>query len=287
METFAERIALLRDSFTPSEAKVADYCLRHPEVITDSSIKDVAAKAGVSIASVSRMASTLGYKDWKGMRLGLAKELVVPGNPVFPEIENADSDESGIDQIFDSNVHCIRTAQSQLDKKKMLQLVEAIDGTDRIVFFGSGGFGYLAMDEALRFSHLKLSAEAYTDDYQMMVQASKMKNGQIAFGFSNSGRTRATINALSVARSRGVLTVGVASFKDTPLEEVSDYYLMTSAPLGGHITASLTARAALVGIMDVLYVLVANRGNISEDVVYIDKVTEANLRLPPKRKSGK
>lgn len=287
MGTFSDRIAQLRDSFTPSEVKVAEYCLRHPEAIMGNSIKDVADKAGVSIASVSRMASTLGYKDWKDMRLGLAKDPAAADNPIFPAIRREDSEEGVIEKIFDSTIHCLRTTLNQLDKGQVLRLVRAIDKTDRIVFFGSGGFGYLALDEALRFSHLRLSAEAYTDDYQMMMQASKMKKGQIAFGFSNSGRTRATVNVLAEARRRGVLTVGIANFRHTPLEDASDIFLMTASPLGGDITASLTARASLVSIMDAIYVLAANRGNISEDVVYIDKVTETNLRLPPRRKPGK
>ncbi|MDR1533935.1 MAG: hypothetical protein LBU64_02395 [Planctomycetota bacterium] len=52
---------------TPSEVKVAEFIRRRPGEVVDNSIK-AAALAGVSIASASRLAATLGYRDWKEMR---------------------------------------------------------------------------------------------------------------------------------------------------------------------------------------------------------------------------
>ena len=274
------------DSFTPSEAKVARYCLKHPEGVMENSIHGVAKEAGVSVASVSRLASTLGYRDWKDMRLSMAKDSGASGNnnPVYPEIAHGDSDEAAVEKVFNANAASIHNTIRQIDRGKIVEIVKRIGKTDRIMFFGSGGSGYLAKDEALRFSHLKITAQACTEDYQMMLQAIKMRKGQIAFGFSNSGRTRATVSVLAEARKTGAVTVGIANFANTPLEKVSDYFFRTSFPLGGGITAALTARVALLSIMDAIYVLAAQHGSISEKVEYLDRVLENNFRVQTRGK---
>ncbi len=291
MSSVTARITMRRASFTPSEAKVAAYCLAHPDEVIDNSIHDVARAAGVSVASVSRLASTLGYRDWKDMRLSLAKDAGsaaaasgAADNPVYPEIRKEDSDEDVVDKVFNGNILSLRNTVQRIDRSKIIDIAKKVRKTGLAVFFGSGGSGYLAMDEALRFSHLKVTAHACTEDYQMMLQAAKMRKGQIAFGFSNSGRSRATVSALAEARKCGAMTVGIASFPNTPLEKASEYFFQTSFPFGGGMTAALTARLALSSIMDAVYVLAAQHGGMSERFKYMDDLLEVQLRVPDRKK---
>lgn len=288
MNTVRERISKFSASLTPSETKVAEYCLSHPEDTLNSSIYEVAAASGVSIASVSRLASCLGYKDWKEMRLSLAKDAgsSASANPIFPDIADNDSDEAVIDKVFNGNIQSLCNTLRQLERRKILRVVTAVSKTDRVLFFGSGGSGYLAKDEALRFSHLTPWVEAYTEDYQMMLQAAKMRKGQVAFGFSNSGRTACTVNVLTEARRHGAMTIGIANYLNTPLEDACDVFFCTSFPRGGALTASLTARVALLSIMDAIYVLAGQRG-VTANVDYMNKVLENNLRLPPRKQRAK
>lgn len=268
-------------SLTPSEAKVADYCLSHPESVIDSSINEVARQSGVSVASVSRLAVSLGFRDWKELRLGLAKDSrVADDNPFFPDIQQGDSDEMVARKVFEGNILSLRDTFDQIDKRDLLKVVSALLKTQRVVFFGSGGSGCIARDESLRFSHLEISAEAYNEEFEMMLQASKMKKGQVAFGFSNSGRSRATVGVIREARRNKALTVGFANFRNTPLEAASDIFFCTSFPRRGGFTASLTARIAVMGIMDAVYVLVAHYGRIASNVKEVDRALES-VRLSP------
>lgn len=294
MDSVLTRIKIQQPSLTPSEKKVAEYCLGHPDAVINNSIHDVAREAGVSVASVSRLASTLGYRDWKDMRLSLAKDAgsasaVASGisgvdNPVYPEIHKGDSDEAVVEKVFNGNMLSLQNTVRQINKAKIVEITKKLRKTELVVFFGSGGSGYLALDEALRFSHLKVIAHACTEDYQMMLQAAKMRKGQIAFGFSNSGRTRSTVSAITEARKCGAMTVGIANFPNTPLEKVSDYFFQTAFPFGGGITAALTARLALSSIMDAIYVLAAQHGNMSDRVGYMDSLLEVQFRVPSRKK---
>ncbi len=283
MATVLGRIGNYSQTLTPSEQRIAQYLRDHPEDVIRNSIQDVARSCGVSVASVSRLANTLGYSDWKALRLSLARDSSSAANPVFSTIANSDSDETVAGKVFEMNANSLRDTYEQLDGKDIGRLVRAITKTDRIVFFGSGGSGCIARDESLRFAHLNVSAEAYSEEFQMTLQASRMKKGQIAFGFSNSGRSRATVGVLAEARKNKVLTVGIANFRNTPLEEVSDIFFCTSFPSQDAFTAGLTARIAIMCIMDAIYVLSVQHGMLNQEADRVDRTLEENLRLSPRR----
>lgn len=289
MPTVLARIGSYIQTLTPSESRVAEYIKTHPAEVIECSIQEVARRSGVSVASVSRLASTLGYRDWKEIRLSLVMDSTTDAksdNIAFGDITIEDSDDVVAQKVFDGAILSLRNTFDQIDAEDLSRLINAIVTTDRLVFFGSGGSGCIARDESLRFAHLELSAEAYSEEFQMTLQASRMKKGQVAFGFSNSGRSRATVGVLAEARRNGALTVGVANFKGTPLEEASDIFFCTSFPKRGESTAALTARIAVMCIMDTIYVLAVQHGMLNHQAKHIDQTLEDNLRLPLKRQGG-
>ncbi len=280
MASVISRINNFFHSLTPSEAKVAEYCLKNPEAIVNRPINDVADMAGVSVASVSRLAVSLGYRDWKELRLGLAKEAADTfDSAVFPDITQDDSDEMVARKVIEGNILSLKETYEQINKRDLLRVVGALLKTERVVFFGSGGSGCTARDESLRFSHLEMASEAYSEEFESMLQAARMRKGQVAFGFSNSGRSRMTVGVIEEARRNKALTVGIANYRNTPLEEVSDIFFCTSFPKRGGYTASLTARIAVMGIMDAIYVLVAHHGRMLPNVKDVDRALES-VRLP-------
>lgn len=288
MGTVVSRIQNFNLSLTPSELKVAEYLQKNPEIVVEVSIHEVAKNAGVSVASVSRLANTLGYRDWKELRTNLIKDLNDTSRITYSDLRGEDSEETIIKKIFDCSVLSLNDTFAQMDKADALKAVDAVKNTDRIVFFGTGRSGCFAREQSLRFAFLDLSAEAYTDEYQMFLHASRMRKGQVAFGFSNSGRSRATVEALALARKTRALTIGIANYRNTPLEDVSDIYFCTSFPRVGEISASLTARLALLCIMDVIYILAAKRGEKSLGLEDTDAFIDKTLRVSPKvRQNGK
>ncbi len=282
MASILSRIHSFKHALTPSETKIADFCVRNPEAILELPINEIASQAGVSVASVSRLAVSLGYKDWKDFRLRFATSKAGEGDdPIFPDIVPGDSDEMVARKVFEGNILSLKETVDQIDLGKLLQVVDALMKAERVVFFGSGGSGCIAKDESLRFSHLEIAAEAYTEEFESMLRAARMKKGQVAFGFSNSGRSRSTVGVLEEARRNRALTVGIANYHTTPLEDASDIFFCTSFPRRGGYTASLTARIAVASIMDAIYVLVAHRGRMASNVKDVDRALES-VRLAPR-----
>ncbi|MDR0361212.1 MAG: MurR/RpiR family transcriptional regulator [Planctomycetota bacterium] len=286
MEPVLARIKSRMPSLTPNGAKAAKYISRHPDEVISNSINELARKAGVSVASVSRLATTLGYRDWKDMRLSFARDSNNRDNFIYADIDPNDPHQVVIQKIFDGNAASLRETCGQIDNRAVLKVVQALLETDRVVFFGCGGSGVMALDEGIRFSHLDYSADAYTDEYTMLIQASKLKKSQVAFGFSHSGRTRTLVAAMTEARRRRAVTIGIANFRNTPLEAAAELFFHAVFPRQGSLTASLTGRLALLSLMDVFYVLAAQHGRMGHNSEIIDKTVEAHLRLANRYATG-
>lgn len=286
MASVLGRIQNFDHSLTPSEIKVANFLQGHPDDIINSSIHEVARRSGVSVASVSRLAVTLGYRDWKELRLNLVRDLNKSVSPVFSDIEEKDSEEAMIKKIFDCSMISLNDTFDQIDKQNVIRVASALESAGRVAFFGTGRSGCFAKEEALRFVHFDLMAEAYSDEYQMVLQSSMLRSGHVVFGFSNSGRSRATVNAMTVARKNKATTIGIANYRNTPLEAVSDIYFCTSFPRVGEISTSLTARIALLCIMDTIYVLCANRAKLGAKAEAVDKTIDKALRLSSRSRAA-
>lgn len=280
MSSVLGRIQNFRMSLTPSEKKVADFLVHQPTEAIECAIGEVAKRSEVSMSSVSRLATTLGYRDWKELRLNLAKESAGAANPVFSDVSSDDSDASVVQKIFAANTASLQETLRQIRMEDIDKAVKTIKKTDRIVFFGTGGSGCYARDEAIRFAHLDLAADAYTETFPMMLQAARLTKGQVAFGFSNAGRSRSTVAAMAEAKRNGALTIGISNCRHIPLEKESTIFFCTSFPQQGGITAALTPRIALSCIMDCIYVLSAHHGRIAAKVEYLDQLIESAGRIP-------
>ncbi|MCC8189039.1 MAG: MurR/RpiR family transcriptional regulator, partial [Planctomycetes bacterium] len=123
MTSVLGRIQNFAQALTPSERKVVEFLQKHPRDVVDNSINRVAQLAGVSPASVSRLAATLGYRDWKEMRNNLVRDLTTPAQTVFSDIDGDDDGEAIIKKIFDCSRLSLGDTFEQIRKKDVLRVV--------------------------------------------------------------------------------------------------------------------------------------------------------------------
>jgi RpiR family transcriptional regulator, carbohydrate utilization regulator len=70
---------------------------------------------------------------------------------------------------------------------------------------------------------------AYADGHQQRMSASTLKPKDVAFAISNSGRSRAVIGAIEIARSYGATTVALTRPK-TPLAAAAEVVIPIVIP---------------------------------------------------------
>ena len=269
----------LYSSLPKAERNVADYIQLDPERAPHSSVHEFARAGGVSVASVSRFVRKLGFAGFKEFKLALARETTRVVQSLFKEITPDDTDEEIARKVFLGDIKSLEDTLKMLSFSDLTTAAKAICACNRLVFLGIGGSGCVAHDAALRFSYLDFQAEAYVEASQILLQALRMKSGDVVVGISHSGRSAITVEGARIAREKGALTIGISNYMRSPLTEASSVFFCTSFPENRVKVAAISSRVAQLCILDTLYLLVARHKEGLWDVERINSLTERHIRL--------
>ena len=278
------RIESIYKNLPPAEKRVADYVLKHPENVPFHSVSQLAGTTKVSVASVSRLSKKLGYKNFRDFKIEVAQQEAATNiDTIYQAINGQDSDKNVVKKVFAGNIKSLDDTLSILDIPMLIKTAKIISRTKKLVFMGIGSSANIASDAALRFSHLGFPADAYTDSYQMLIQASQLKAKEVAFGISHSGRSRTTVEGLKLAQEKGAVTIGISNYAKSPLNKASDIFLCTSFPESRARSAALSSRLSQMCLIDSLYVLAVRHKKNLRVIERLNGITEKLLRLPDKK----
>jgi len=93
----------------------------------------------------------------------------------------------------------------------------------------------------------------------MLMSASLLGADDIAIGFSHSGNTTAVIDAIQLARKSGARTIAVTNYGGSPLAQIADIVLCSTAQGSPLMGENAAARIAQLNILDALFMAVAQR----------------------------
>lgn len=282
------RIRSLYPSFSKSGRRLADYIIEKREDVPFLSVRELSGLAGVSVASISRFVREAGFGSFKAFKRQLGRVARSPVSSIYQPVNSNDSGNAIIEKVFSGSIRSIEETLKILNRAEVMRAAGLIADTSRLIFFGMGSSGNIALDAALRFAQIDIQAEAYLDSYQILTQAMRMKKGEIAFGISHSGRSAMTVKALELARQNGAITMGLSNFIRSPLHKVSDIFFCTVFPESRILMAALSSTVAQACIIDALYLLTASRSKkwLSRSE-WLNRKSEEQLRLPLNRKKIK
>ena len=276
-------IRSLYDSLSQTQRLLADYVLDNGDEVPFLTVHELAHKAGVSVATISRFARELKFDGFKEFKIQLGKDSLPSVAGFFQAITSSDSDEDIIDKVFQGNITSLKDTLKLVNHDDLLRVARIIAISERIVFFGIGSSGNIARDAALRMMQLDIQAESYSDSYEILIQTHRMKKNEVAFGISHTGRSVITVQALEQASASGATTISMSNSLKSPLHETSDFFLCTSFPESRLESASLSSLIAQLCLIDVSYLLVARYKTISlKKMEQLNDCVEQALRMPPK-----
>ncbi len=284
MPSALTKIKSLYASLSPAQKRLADYILlENGEDVPFLSVRELAHATGLSVASISRFARELGFDSLKQFKTQLGKDSLSAVKSMYRAIGPEDTEPEIIEKVFVGNIRSLEETLKMLDRGELARAAGLLASASRAVFFGIGSSGNVAHDAALRFSQLDIQAEAYSDSYQMLNQALRMKKGQVAVGVSTSGRSAMTVEAVRLASEREAATIGISNCLKSPLHKASDIFFCTSFPESRVTVAALSPLVAQHCLVDAIYLLVARqkKGALGS-AERMNTHTERILRLPTK-----
>ena len=247
------------ENLTPTEQRIASYILKFPEACANMTVKELADVCGTVPSAVNRMCKSVGVEGFARLKIALASAIVHTNDETANIPINHEDDEKAIfNKVFHSGINAIKNTYRMLDFSNIKTMSEKLASANRIFIFGVGTSSVIAVDAAYRLSQLGIQAYAYTDILQMGVVAKNMKDGDIAFGISHSGMTKAVVDTIRAAKQTGAATMALTSFKKSFLYNECDYSVCVYADEKNYPVEAVSARVAHICVIDALMLTIAS-----------------------------
>lgn len=252
------RIQILLPDLPPSERRVADLVLGRPVEILSAPISQIALWAEVSQPTVIRFCRRLKCAGLTGFKLKLAGDLGA-GIP-FIHASLAPGDDLGhlIGKVFDHAAAGLARGREALKAEVLAQAVAALDRAGRIECYGLGNSGVTAQDAQMKLFRMGTPTTACTDSQMQRVSAALLPADAVVLAISNSGRTKALLDVVALARRAGATVIAITR-THSPLAEAADLVLPADVQENPEVYAPMVARLVHLAIIDVLTVALALR----------------------------
>jgi RpiR family carbohydrate utilization transcriptional regulator len=267
-------IESLLPALVPSEQRVAREIVDHPGEVALLSASDVAALTGTSPATVIRACQSMGFKGFQQLRLLLLRDL--------PSLRRAGAVVSGdgpprewLPALFRTSGDDLAAAIGPLDYGEFERAAAAVAAARRLLIVGNGGSAPVAQMASLGFLSSGRPNEAPVDSVVQQLTAAALGDGDACICVSSSGANSVTMRAAEAAKRAGASVVAVTAFQRSPIEEVSDIVLVSSATTPNWAQQPITGNLAHFVLLAGLQVAVsAAAGRAGMNPAVIDEVIE-------------
>jgi RpiR family carbohydrate utilization transcriptional regulator len=256
MENLLRKINSSKLSLSKSETRVADYVLQHTDEIISMRIIDLASAAEVSEPTVIRFCRAVGFDGFRSFKLQLAKALGSGSAFTQFAVDENDTIADLSDKVFDSTIGSLLTVRDDLDAKVLEKAISAIAEAGRVEFYGFGASGSVAADAQHKFFRLRLSTAAYTDPHIQHMSAISLGRKDVVVAISQSGKTKALLQSVKLAREAGATVIGLAP-QQTPLSRLSSISIHVNMEEDEQAFSPVSSRIAHLLVIDVLAMGVA------------------------------
>jgi len=255
---FLTRMATLRESLSPAEAKVAAVVLSAPGWVLGSALAAVAARAGVSEPTVIRFCRSLGLDGYPALRLRLAESLAQGAALLYRDVDAGDSAADLAVKIFERSARTLTDVRSQLSPARLESAIALLAAARRIEFYGLGSSGIVAADARHKFFRLGLHAVAYADAHLHGMAATMLGERDVVVAISSTGRTIDLIASVEIALEAGAAVIALAP-PGSPLAARASVAIEFAVDEDPDVYSPMTTRLAQLAVIDVLSVGVALR----------------------------
>jgi DNA-binding MurR/RpiR family transcriptional regulator len=131
--------------------------------------------------------------------------------------------------------------------------LNAILAANRVEIYAVGGSGVAARELQFKLMQLGINANAFIDSQMQFISASLLADADVGIAISHSGTKRHTVEALKLTKASGATTICITSHPASPVAEVADIKLHTSAWESLVHDDSPSVRNAQLALIDVIY----------------------------------
>jgi len=222
------RIERMKPEFSPSELRVAEYILERQTMEPTASVKDIAAAAGVSEATVTRFCKRIGLKGFSRLReIMSAYAVTIAPNPVVA-IEPGDSLDDIIAKTFEVFRTTLEDTRATLAPDRVMAAAKCIAEARRVEFFANGVSNYLARHAAVRLMALGVPCGTHDLHVAQLASARMLQETDVAFMVTHSGENPDILRLTSIAMEQKATIIALTGNRRSRMAKRADIALVTS-----------------------------------------------------------
>ena len=234
----------------PAERRVADWLLSHPGEVLPFAIRELACACDTSEATIVRFSRRLGFQGYQELKLSLASEA--ERRIVSPSITEDDSCFDVFEKICNDAYLSLERTQKTLSANAMTQAANAIARAGRVVLIGLGSSASVASDASDKLLRAGCNSASYGDTHMQTIAVSQLTPRDVLIGVSHSGSSKDIVEAMRLAKERGVTTVSITSKERSPITRQSDVVLLTDTEETRHSSLGLSSHLSRLLVLDAL-----------------------------------
>lgn len=161
--SFQERYAGAGPRLTPSEKKIGEYLLLHPDDVLGASANQIAEATGTSDATVIRTVKGLGYQGLRELRKEFLESVLRRRSSSATLDHNIDqflSTESPVAEMLKDSVAVLNAFSNEFDQEDFDRCVQALAQARRIFTYGLGPGSMVSGFLALHLTRVGFDAQA-------------------------------------------------------------------------------------------------------------------------------
>lgn len=252
--TLLASLRSLYPSLTEGERRIAEALLERPDEVVRWSGRELARRSETSETVLFGLVRKLGVGGFKEFKLALLRDEVAEQARAELGIFNVPFHSGSplpvqIQEVMQAYAANLEETGRLLAGQPLDDVAETVAGAALVTLLGMGASLSVATLAENVLARIGIPCRLSQDSHQQLLQMLQRNDRHVVVAFSFSGETRETVEAMSVARQAGALTIAMTAFVPSSVAEQAD--LLVQVPV-------VNPRRYRVGLVDAVlpYLLV-------------------------------
>lgn len=252
-----DRIREKYSSLNRAEKKAAQYILENPKNIIHFSITELSEASGVSETTVFRLCNSLDFKGYQDLKINLAGSLITPMENFHEEISAKDDAYIIMRKVLNGNILSMEETIRLNPPERLEEAVKLLDQAKTVMFFGMGGSAPLCEDAHHKFIRTGISGRVASDPHWQAMYVSMAEPGDVLVAISSTGSNKALLEAVQMAKEKGVKVIAITSHARSPIGMEADISLLSYGRESDYRSEAMESRVTTLMLIDSLYLRLA------------------------------
>lgn len=259
MENIIDKIYAQMNKMSASDQKIGRAILENPAEVINITISQLAKKAKVSDASITRFCRNLSLSGFHELKILLAQSMGQKESESLRELPKDDI-QAALAQIEKNKINEIQSTLGHIPTDQLEQILSLIEKS-RIVQISAEGDTYpVAADAVYKFNQIGILSFASGGNVETAdAQTMNLNSKDCLIVISNSGESAALIKEIELAKNNKIKIIGITNNPDSPIALSSDYHLRTGVRQTVLQNQYYFSRVAAFTIIEALFLLLIKR----------------------------